>query len=591
MVAFEIVLIVIIVTLAIYSLFIMSNVFFREAKLQKRKCINYDNYYELKPLFHFTLNKNYIINCLVALGLNLIVLLIIAANNILNVYLPLVICLIGIVALSFILHLTSIKYNRDLDAFDKFHSVVKSSYDNKIQLENNIAIIDTKKAEITAEIDKINEKFTGWIQNYAQHDKFYILVAPLDKLKKEQELKLSAFDNSIMSVFENSIIEYLKNNGTVSASNYVFDPDKTLNIAEAIDIIVKKVKEKFILTIQETVELSKYKTPAALAELIKILINQKAFNDKYVDMLIKKINLAPKDYQSVAQVLFDNNLISYEMIIKGIDNGNDWFFNFPILKVIKNKEISELIERVIKKNNTPMANKLLIYANKTNSEFIKEGVNKAKTNNDCSTIIMKHIDLLELDSGFNYTSNRYENIALTLKDYYESVGEKTNEIDKIIYNDLFLQSKSFLESKYKEAIDEMEPLLTGLFNMMLCFSLYCSNFKLLSQSKINVLYIEYKRLLNFDGLFTLFTLLCAIVLLYSKDNLAIDLVTQNIKMINNSFDDSDVYFGNIKASIANPTTYGRNMILNLYKNHNEVYSTIINHIEAERLVIDKINRM
>ena len=203
----------------------------------------------------------------------------------------------------------------------------------------------------------------------------------------------------------------------------------------------------------------------------------------------------------------------------------------------------------------------------------------------------RYIELLELDGGFNSLSNRYENIALSLNNYFISTNNQNDKISNIINNDSFYENKTLLDEAYNSVLVKLEPVLMKTFRSMLYFSLYCvKDFKYFSQQKINAIYVEYKRQLNIIGLLCLSSLLDAVTLANVRELSTAQLVKKNIDELSG---DSlyEKFYPVTGNKVNNLKLYGKDIIQNLFKNNKQELSTLVNHIENERLVLDKIRYM
>ena len=116
------------------------------------------------------------------------------------------------------------------------------------------------------------------------------------------------------------------------------------------------------------------------------------------------------------------------------------------------------------------------------------------------------------------------------------------------------------------------------------------DFKYFSQQKINAIYVEYKRQLNIIGLLCLSSLLDAVTLANVRELSTAQLVKKNIDELTG---DSlyEKFYPVTGNKVNNLKLYGKDIIQNLFKNNKQELSTLVNHIENERLVLDKIRYM
>lgn len=400
-----------------------------------------------------------------------------------------------------------------------------------------------------------------------------------------------SFDDKMPGVFTDSLIKYLKSGGMANSQTYIFNPNMDLNIDPIVTAISNKLKSKYLTYIQESFINLKHKDSASLIELVNILSSFDLFDEKYIDILIDVVNGNPTNNKPVIKYLFDNKHVNYKLINKCVTANREWIFDYPVAKYVSNNELTTLVADIINRNNMNITNKFLMLVDKGSSDAIKHGINVASLNNESSVVMSRYIELLELDGGFNSLANRYENLALSLNNYNLVTGTSNSKVTSIINNDTFYENKDYLDETYNSVLVKLEPVLMKTFRSMLYFSLYCSNdFKYFSQEKMNAIYVEYKRQLNVIGLLCLSSVLDAIILANSKDTSTSMLVKKNIDDLtgNTLYEKFYPVTGN-KAN--NLKLYGKDIIQNLFKNNKQELSTLVNHIENERLVLDKIRYM
>lgn len=587
----NIILMCLIFLLVLYNLIIMIVYIKRETILHKRGKINYSNYHSMKSLFDLSISTKAIVFALVGILLTITMCCIILFNDALKVYLWLLVATLGLNIMGLASYLTSTQYNRNLKEFDEYHNKIESSYANKDKIINNLKVIENKYQFVNGEIQKLNKKIGELVLGFIELPNIQECYDPLNKVKKEQEDILMSFDDKMPGVFTDSLIKYLKSGGMANAQTYIFNPNMDLNIDPIVTAISNKLKSKYLTYIQESFINLKHKDSASLIELVNILSSFDLFDEKYIDILIDVVNGNPTNNKPVIKYLFDNKHVNYKLINKCVTANREWIFDYPVAKYVSNNELTTLVADIINRNNMNITNKFLMLVDKGSSDAIKHGINVASLNNESSVVMSRYIELLELDGGFNSLANRYENLALSLNNYNLVTGTSNSKVTSIINNDTFYENKDYLDETYNSVLVKLEPVLMKTFRSMLYFSLYCSNdFKYFSQEKMNAIYVEYKRQLNVIGLLCLSSMLDAIILANSKDTSTSMLVKKNIDDLtgNTLYEKFYPVTGN-KAN--NLKLYGKDIIQNLFKNNKQELSTLVNHIENERLVLDKIRYM
>ena len=565
--------------------------FKRELCLHRRGKINYNNYIKMRNYFNLKISNKYVIAGALEIFFIFVLCFMIMFNESLFSYILLLGATLALNVIGFVSYLTSTKYNRNLKDFDDYYEKVESSYANKDKIQNNLKIIENKYNSVNNEIEKLYKKIGNIVLNFNGLPNLDECFEPLNILKKEQEDILLSFDNEMTGVFTRALIRYLQNGGLSNAQSFIFNNNREVDIDKAVQSISNILKNKYVGFIKDAFINLKHKDVSSLVEMINILISFNMFEEKYVYNLIDLINSNPSKNRELIKFLFDKKYVNYNFISKCVSDDKDWVFDYPIAKLVTNNELTTLVAEILKKNNVNMTNKLLMLVDKGSTEAIKNGINVASVDNESSLVMGRYIELLELDGGYNSLSNRYENIALSLNNYFISINSKNEKINAIIQNETFYENKRYLDETYNSAIVKLEPLFMKTFKTMLYFSLYgASDFKYFSHHKINAIYVEYKRQLNVIGLLCLSAVLDAIVLANVKDAVAYQLVKKNIDELSGE-EIYEKFYPITGNKVNNLKLYGKDIIQNLFKNNKEDLSTLINHIENERLVLDKIRYM
>ena len=585
---FNIVLLSLIIASIIYGLFVLIIGFRQEYQLHKRGNICYANYFDYKPYFNRSISPLYLILSGIACAFLITLIALVSFNVQMRIYTIALGFTLVIVALMIYMHISSIKYNRDLYPFDEFYDVIKSSYANKEKIENNIKVIDEKYQIINKSISSLNERLTNLIKDFVAIPNLEDCLKPLDKIRAEQEAILASFNTNLSEVFDKAIKDYLVNNGTVSASNYIFNPDKELRIDKVMNEISLAVKEKFKLYVIDSFKNLKHKNSNALIELSNLMYSYDAFEPEYATVLLKAVINEPNEYLNVVDYMYSKKLIDFDMINLCVNADYEWIFTQKVTPFVTKNEFVNIVVNIIKKNSLKVTNKFLILCEKGDAEYIKNALTIAALSNETSTLMTNYIELLQIDGGFNSLSTRYENIGYALNYYYNVIGTGNVKIKEIIDKENYLAFKDYLDSTYNSVLVNLEPLLMKSFRTMLYYSMYCKDkVALFEMKKIYFIYSEYKRTLNVTGLLCLTSLLDAIMCTYITDKSALDAINMNIND-NAKLKEYDLYYPISNNKGKNLKGYGKDLLTNLIKRKKNELTTIVNHIEKERLTFDKI---
>ena len=584
----NIILFILIIVALLYSAVVSLLGIRREMLLHKRRNICYENYYDYKPLFNKTINLPYLIVAGIACLMSLTLIVTVSFNVQLRVYIFALVAALALVGIMIYLHTSSIKYNRDLDEFDEFHTIIESSYANKEKIEGNIKLINEKYEVVARSIGTLNLKLSELIKDFKDIPDLDDCLEPLIKLRKEQETILASFNTNLSDVFDKSINDYLINNGTVKASNYIFNPDKEMKLDKIMNDISLAVKEKFKLYVIDSFKNMKHKNASALIELANLLYQYDAFENEFSMVLLKATINNPEEYSIVVDYMYSKKLIHFDILEYCVNNKYDWIFTKATSSSITTNEFTKLIVDIIKLNYLKLTNKFLILCEKSDAEYIKNALSVAAVSNETSILMENYIELLQVDGGFNSLATRYENIALALDYYYNVIGTGNTKIKDIIAKDSFLAFKDYLDSTYNTVMISLEPLIMKSFRTMLYYSMYCKDkVSLFDMNKIYYIYSEYKRTLNVNGLLCLVSLMDSMMCIYVNDSASLDAIKANINE-SAGLKAYDSYYPLSSNKDKDPKKYGKDLINNLLKNKKTELTTIINHIEKERLCLDKI---
>lgn len=563
----------------------------REIQLQIRGKISYENYHNFKKYYNFRVEKKILIISGIYVIVSLLLSFLILHNNVLKVYLYLLVSMIILVLISSFLYIDSGRYNRNLQQFDNYHGAIQLSYENKERISDNIDTLKLKELYVKDQIKKIESTFENLFKNYKTNPDINICLEPIKMAIINQQSLLQSFDNKMTKDFTVALNDYLKSGGVSNANNFHFNPYSNVEIDQIITKSLDILKEHFKIYILESFLKGEHKNSDALIEICEYLLKINSFQKSYVNLVLEYISKEVKEFENVLDYLFNKNLIDYDALIWCNEKNYEWVYNRPINSLLSVNQLVDLVVNIIDSDAINIANRFLILCDKNDFEYIKNALSISKKTNKTSILIARYIELLQLDGGFNRLSIRYESLALVLRYYYsKGDAELLEKIESIISQGTFLENKDLLDNLYNKELLNIEPILVKTFNSLLHYSLYGVNyFNEFSQDKINVIYTEYKKNLNIGGLLCLSALLDGIMLIYVTDNSQLDIIKNNIDstLTNNQlFDD---YYPITANKNGDAKLYGKDIIQNLFE---EKYlmelRTILNHIEKDRLALDKI---
>ena len=560
----------------------------RDLILHKRKAISYENYKEYKDYFTFEPNKTLVILGASYLALVLVTSFLIVRNDILRIYLIAFAAMELLVGSSLALYYFSKSYNKNLTEFDSIYESINNSYINKQRLLDFIKVLKSRRDEIRSDIKKINDNCESLVLNYKGIDGLTEIDKPLSDIIVAQESIANGFDNTMTGIFTKSLIEYLKS-GKISSHTYnLFNPITGVELEKICTGIQEEKKRIFSSYIVSVFENAEFKGNQALIRLADVLRANGMFKDaEYTQIILGYIVTHEQNREEVVNYLYDNNLITYQVLLDCEEKEYNFMFDRSVNRYLTEKELIEFISIIIKKNNHKLANKYLVFCTKADCKSIKTALDIASASNKTSELFEGYYHLLQLDSGYNDISTRYESIALTLRNYFANDKTSLDNINRIINQESYLENQVSLDAMYNRALADMQPILDKCFKSLLYYFVYGKDYVTqVIEEKVKWLFVEYKKCLNARGLLCLAALLDGLMLISVKDKAKAKTICDNILSYGNICADFD-YYPLSANSKNNYVLYGKEIVENLYTGDNlPVLRNVIMHIESKRLMLD-----
>ena len=389
-------------------------------------------------------------------------------------------------------------------------------------------------------------------------------------------------------IFTKSLIEYLRS-GKISSHTYnLFNPITGVELEKICMGIQEEKKRIFSGYIVSVFENAEFKGNQALIRLADVLRANGMFKDaEYTQIILGYIVTHEQNREEVVNYLYDNNLITYQVLLDCEEKEYNFMFDRSVNRYLTEKELIEFISIIIKKNNNKLANKYLVFCTKADCESIKTALDIAAASNKTSELFEGYYHLLQLDSGYNDISTRYESIALTLRNYFTNDKTSLDKITRIINQESYLENQVSLDAMYNRALANMQPILDKCFKSLLYYFVYGKDYVTqVVEEKVKWLFVEYKKCLNGRGLLCLAALLDGLMLISVKDKVKAKTICDNILSYGNICADFD-YYPLSANSKNNYVLYGKEIVENLYTSNNlPVLRNVIMHIESKRLMLD-----
>lgn len=599
--ALEFILLLLLICAFILGIILICVFFYHEVNLHNRRKINYHNYHEYKKLFVIKISNKIIAASIIEFILLCGCIILTNFTYILDVYLSPALILLIIIFILLINYCTSKKFNLDISIFDEYHKKVTQNYSLKDIIEENITLLKSKEKEFNKRITYLNQKLLNLLKNSKKISTNIDSIKTFKDIEAEQIELYNSFDKVLSDTFNKIIQEYIFNGGKILKETNIFNPNIDIPINSMMKEIYSAIDEQFLSIVEEGYKHQKHLNTDALKEILIILIENKRIGIEEADNLVEMINRDPDTYSNIASILFANKYINVKHIKNCIENDLEWIFDNPIISIINCEELIEIVNIIIKKNNIHLTNKFLIFTSSNIVDNLVKAISKTNITNESTVLISHYIKILDQNSAFNNLSNRYESIALILKQYYHMNADYNADINEIIRKETFYESRVYLDATYYSLQKDLEFIFSRVFKSLLYYSLYADNkLNYFVQHKINKLYVEYKQSLNIPGLLCLAALLDGLMLFYIDDNKVKQLIYDNIELKDFKINDNmkniihtilPKYFPKTTNFLTSKYLYGKDLILNLLNNNKSSLYTIVNHIERERLMINKIKNI
>ena len=560
----------------------------RDLILHKRKAITYENYQEYKKYFTFQPDNVLLILGAVYLAILVVMCFLILRNDVLKIYLVAFGAMAVLVGSSLGLYYTSKRYNKDLSAFDGIYENITNSYINKQKLLEFIKVLKARRDDIRNDVKRINDNCAALIEGYTNLPDLDEVDKPLSDIIVAQESIANSFDNSMTGIFTKSLLDYLKN-GSISSHTYnIFNPITGIELEKICTDINESKKTIFSAYLVTAFEGAKFKNNKALVKLAEVLQNNGMFKDEmYTKIILEYIATHETDRGDVVEFLYKNNLITYSVILECEEKGYNFIFDRSVSRYLTEKELIEFISIIIKKDNYTLANKYLVFCTKSDCESIKKALEIAAVDNKTAELLEGYYHLLQLDSGYNDISTRYESIALTLRGYFTNNKAELDRVNHIIDQETYLDNQVSLDAMYNRALSDIQPVLDKCFNSLLYYFVYGKGcVTQVVEDKVKWLFVEYKKRLNVRGLLCLAALLDGLMLVSIKEKDKAKTVCESILASGSLCADFE-YYPISANSKKNYVLYGKEIIENLYSGDNlPILKNVIMHIESKRLTLD-----
>lgn len=575
--------ILLLISLIYASVLIMIG-FKKEVKLRTRSKINYNRFMKYEKSYDLSISYRYLIFSLVFIVFTTLVSLIFIDDPTFKIY-TIIIVLLTIFNFSLlILHITSIKYNKDLSTYSNYYTLIKESFDNREQLENQIKDFDSTYKLLLNQNDSISQDFSKFFDNNGIGFLNNVLH-PLKDVLILYRKQLKNFNFKIIREFERSLAIYLH---TGKMKTLLIQKIKIIGTVEFNKILesITDERNKCIYEFSLTNLKEKRIVSSQLLNMVNKLESLNiSLSDEIVIEILKFTNNLDNKYQ-IMDLLATKNLISIELLSNHV-HAHDWawVYDMSLSRFIDTQNALHVFTSIISYNATNCAYKVLTSLEKQFIPSLKQSVIDVETDNETRQMFVAYSNILSNDTFVNQ-STKFENMAIVLYRYYEDYYTKDSEaikIKEIIKNQTFLEYGRYIESIYDKVKENYKDLFLSIVNTLFIYNAnsnkkvdYINNNLVLNQ------YLEYRKNLNINEIKILDILLKTLILFNEDDS-------NMIRKIYPTFDQNIGSIVKDSSDFEQRKYVGKTNIKYLTNANNvKTFKRVINQIENGRLVFDKI---
>ncbi len=573
----------------IYAIILILYGLYIEIRFRNRYRINYSSYLKYLKYYEIRINKVYLSCVIIFIILSTLYLYALISD--IEGYLIIVIVMLNLYQLTFVLlHITSLKYRKELSQYSKYHSIIKESLDNKEQVLTQINYFTNTLNSMTDKNYEINREFSGYFSNFTGINNLDDTLEPLKNVLSLYQENLKCFDPGIINDFDYSLKMYI-NTGIINSLtinefklikqdefDYVIDKTENMRKVYIYRYTLEKLKAKEVLSLEHLLDLIKN------LEIYKIAIT----DEMVMEILNYSFNFAKK--KKMVELLAGKKLITIDVLCNYV-NAKDlsWVYEMPLENFINKNDCLPVFKTIINNNAQNCAFKILTNIDFTYLSYLKQAINEVGINNQTKNMFITVREILG-SSNYGNEATRYENIAVALSEYFDEYDKEdinNRNIKEIIAKQTFAENAHYLESIYERVNKDNFNMFHSLVNTLLVFSMLPENkIDFIKHDEVVKLFWEYRKNLNIKEIKLLQLLLKTLILLNEDDE-------SKIAVLYPDFDEALKNAGGKQTKNLSRMEKVRYIVKSNIKyltgkNNINTFKKIVNRIEKTRLVLDKI---
>ena len=559
-----------------------------ECIFRLRRKITYKTYSYYEQLYLY--NTNYINISLIGIiwGLSLILFGLFIWDRVVRLYTIALLPVDLVMGIFLYYELTRKKYNNhDIITFDPYYRDLYRIEKSKNSVLRKINKVEEEFNKLALELMATFREFNAILPNDEKEKEFQDYIDKCNKEFSKNRDELIDYNNKVIKQFNADLNDYL----TMGlATDYEIPEFHTIDVQQMFGYIAQ-FKKTFEAYVSQYSKQSLKKGNLANSQMeaifnIAIKMNTK-FSDEDMSAILETINKKSTKKEEIVSFMLSNSLISEKVIHDAIVQ-KDWAWcAFEDLIFTQNrKQIIDLYLDIIENNAINSCNKLLNMNTFDQTDILTKVLTSTGTTNSCTQVIKFRIIVHSNDQKFDDEATRYENMAISIRNYSMSLPNDSNRnwIMTICNDSSFYENKEDIVDVYNKIYKKLKDTYAYLNTVLICYyEGVLANNDYLDNAKITNLYLENLLTLNASSLKVFALMVCALVLTVDKDK-------RNLKLAMDGLRHDPLG----KEALANAKTEyeaGKFVLKELLKTKLDKVIPIVNRVESKRMSLNKIKEL
>lgn len=561
-----------------------------ERRLADRKRINLSNYKEKSGLFYILNDVPVTVISAAVAALALALLIVCLTDRVIILYAIVLGMLLLVNGVIVYLSASRKKCGRDIRLFDSYYVQVENVLARKDRTLSDIRVCQNRVNELR---EKLTATLRGFNQNLAEGlDGSFVReqFARVDRMIDDYIKEIHRFSAEVESNFDSALNEFLFNE-TVPEFHSVplrhFDENEVDDLLTAIK---SSYGDRIAEMVVEQVNRGAVRSAKALGNIMSLLHKLEVQMDKKtLERFLHAASRFP-DRAELAALLYANRQISAAMVREiFIPQGWDWIFTPGMATAYNRKELTAILIDLLAADRQGMCHRLLSGFDGTYLDVLDEALTAERNRggeqeNAAYKMASAYRLILASSYAVGNSGNMFENLGYMLYDRRDELNlapEVRERIVQIVRTESFYQARREVSDLYTAAVAYGEPMVGSATRILLLY-IISGEKSFLDADRLATLLCEYRVTLSFDDIATMRALLCAWLLLKSKDSTVIGSVLGEIGRLP---------YGGLQKGVYAPeqaNDVARAILAHLTQNDRVRLRSVVYRTESERRMLDRI---